>query len=113
MLEGIQQVHDKGFIHRDIKASNFLLGDDNRVVLADFGLAKVHLNQRNGKPLSPRDQVDFRGTISFASLNAHYCKELSRRDDLWSWYFVLLDFYGESLRWRKERDNTMSQVQWI
>ncbi|CAI2376554.1 unnamed protein product [Moneuplotes crassus] len=113
MLEGIQQVHEKGFIHRDIKASNFLLGDDNRVVLADFGLAKVHLNQRNGKPLTPRDQVDFRGTISFASLNAHYCKELSRRDDLWSWYFVLLDFYGETLKWRKERDNTMSQVQCI
>jgi hypothetical protein len=36
----------------------------------DFGLAKHHLN-KNMKPVSQRKKADFRGTVSFASLNAH------------------------------------------
>lgn len=87
MLEAIEQVHNKGFIHRDIKASNFMIGKDMKTVyIADFGLAKAHTDKQ-GKVLPPRKRADFRGTISFASLNAHLEKELSRRDDLWSWFF--------------------------
>jgi serine/threonine protein kinase len=71
MLEAVRQVHDKGFIHRDIKASNFLLGKDNRsVYIADFGLAKAHI-AKDGEVVPARHTADFRGTISFASLNAH------------------------------------------
>jgi casein kinase 1 len=43
-----------------------------KVYLVDFGLAKKHLN-REGKPIPARKKADFRGTVSFASLNAHYC----------------------------------------
>lgn len=75
----------------------------------DFGLAKSHIT-KEGTVVSPRQRADFRGTVSFASLNAHECQELSRRDDLWSWFFVLLDFYNEPLQWRKERDLSMDDV---
>lgn len=86
--------------------------DKKSVYIADFGLAKAHIN-KEGEVLRPRRNADFRGTVSFASLNAHNCQELSRRDDLWSWYFVLLDFYNEPLRWREERNFSMSQVKKI
>ena len=33
-------MHEKGWIHRDIKPDNFLLGDDNTVKLIDFNLAR-------------------------------------------------------------------------
>jgi len=41
------------------------------VYIVDFGLAKKHLDD-NGVPVPQRKKADFRGTQSFASLNAHY-----------------------------------------
>jgi len=72
----------------------------------DFGLAKKHLDD-NGAPSAQRKKADFRGTVSFASLNAHNNIDLSRRDDLWSLYFVILDFLNEKLKWREQKDYTM------
>lgn len=113
MLDAIEETHKSGFIHRDIKASNFVLSrNGTKVYLVDFGLAKKHIG-RDGKPIAARRKADFRGTVSFASLNAHYCIDLSRRDDLWSWYFVLLDFYNEPLKWRENKNLSMNQVKEI
>jgi len=30
MLEAIEEVHERGFIHRDVKASNFVLSQDHK-----------------------------------------------------------------------------------
>lgn len=38
--------------------------------IVDFGLAKKHLDE-SGNPVPQRKKADFRGTVSFASLNAH------------------------------------------
>ena len=76
--------------------------------MIDFGLAKKHLI--NGTPLPPRQNTDFRGTITYASLNAHNKLDLSRRDDLWSFYFMILDFLNEQIPWRNNKYNKMEAV---
>ena len=73
MLDSIENLHNKGYIHRDIKPTNFVMGLKNKsemVYMVDFGLAKVHLD-RNYSALPPRLNTDFRGTLTYASLNAH------------------------------------------
>jgi len=41
MLCGLQEMHDIGFVHRDVKLDNSLIMEDRRVLLADFGFC-VH-----------------------------------------------------------------------
>ena len=102
MLTSIKEVHERGFIHRDVKASNFVMCREfRRIFIVDFGLAKRHLDQATKQPLPKRRKADFRGTVSFASLNAHNNVDLARRDDLWSFYFTMLDFLNEKLEWRE------------
>lgn len=73
MLTAIEKVHDKGYIHRDIKPSNFVMGKAktrDKVFITDFGLSKAHFD-KNGRPVEQRQTADFRGTVAYASLNAH------------------------------------------
>lgn len=37
----LAHTHDRGVVHRDLKPANVLLGDDRRVKLADFGIARL------------------------------------------------------------------------
>jgi len=45
LLEGLYQCYSNGVMHRDIKAANLLIGADNVVKIADFGLATNYLRR--------------------------------------------------------------------
>ncbi|EIW76671.1 kinase-like protein [Coniophora puteana RWD-64-598 SS2] len=40
LLSAIEAMHARGYVHGDIKPENLLIGDDNHLVLADFGFAR-------------------------------------------------------------------------
>ena len=51
MISRIEYIHNRHFIHRDIKPDNFCVGlnkTSNKIFIIDFGLAKRYI-QRNGK----------------------------------------------------------------
>lgn len=41
LADALEAVHAAGFVHRDVKPDNVFLTDDGRVVLLDFGTAKI------------------------------------------------------------------------
>jgi len=98
-LEAIAEVHRRGCVHGDIKPANFAVSKNlDRVVALDFGFSIWHLDGKTHHS-SQEKEKRFRGTFSYASLRAHQFKPPEPSDDLWSFYFILLEFLGEVLPW--------------
>lgn len=107
ILKAIESIHEVGFLHRDIKPSNFSMGrlptNCRTVYMLDFGLARQYTTA-SGEVRTPRSAAGFRGTVRYASLNAHKNKEMGRHDDLWSLFYMLVEFVNGQLPWRKIKD---------
>ncbi|XP_056408904.1 tau-tubulin kinase 1 isoform X3 [Hyla sarda] len=107
ILESIDSIHSVGFLHRDIKPSNFAMGrlpsTYRKCYMLDFGLARQYTNT-NGEVRPPRNVAGFRGTVRYASVNAHKNREMGRHDDLWSLFYMLVEFAVGQLPWRKIKD---------
>lgn len=112
MIGDIEYVHNKNFIHRDIKPDNFVMGIGrhcNRVYLIDFGLAKKYRDTRTRAHIPYREDKNLTGTARYASINAHLGIEQSRRDDLESLGHVLMYFNRGSLPWQGLKAATKKQ----
>ncbi|BFG06749.1 tau-tubulin kinase homolog Asator [Drosophila madeirensis] len=107
ILKAIESIHSVGFLHRDIKPSNFSVGrlpyNCRRVYMLDFGLARQYTTG-TGEVRCPRAAAGFRGTVRYASINAHRNREMGRHDDLWSLFYMLVEFVNGQLPWRKIKD---------
>lgn len=52
IFDGLQEIHELGFIHRDIKPANIYIRENNTPVLIDFGSARQTSQQQTGEMTS-------------------------------------------------------------
>ncbi len=106
-LEALKDLHTIGFVHKDVKPSNFSLGltkiTTRTVFLLDFGLTRQYVDN-NGQIRRARTETGFRGTVRYAPIATHKWKETGRQDDLWSLLYMLIEMSLGSLPWRRLRD---------
>mmetsp|Transcript_14525 Transcript_14525/g.24085 ORF Transcript_14525/g.24085 Transcript_14525/m.24085 type:complete len:849 (-) Transcript_14525:93-2639(-) len=101
MVKCLKPLHERGFIHRDVKPSNFVRRSTHSTefVMIDFGLAKQHRDD-TGKLRPQRKSAEFRGTTIYASPYAHLKQDQCPRDDLFSVLHVFVDLVVGDLPWR-------------
>ncbi len=111
MLKSIELVHSLGFIHRDIKPQNFVIGEvyggknhhDDGIYLLDFGLAKPYKDDTNMNEKDAHIPYEIgrkiRGTPMYISINVLLGIEPSRRDDLEALMYIMVLMMKGRLPW--------------
>jgi casein kinase 1 len=112
MLDLMEHVHSRNFLHRDIKPDNFLMGTgkkEKQLFFIDFGLAKKFRNASSEEHIPYRENKNLTGTARYASIQTHLGGEQSRRDDMEAIGYVLLYFMRGSLPWQGLRGATKEE----
>ena len=118
MIKRVQYMHSKGFLHRDIKPNNFMLGtfskelnavNDKTVYIIDFGLSKEYVDLDTCEHLPFKEGRRFIGTPRYASIGTHLGYRQSRRDDLESIAYILIYFVLGELPWQGIKAKSKSE----
>ncbi|XP_026322721.1 serine/threonine-protein kinase VRK1-like [Hyposmocoma kahamanoa] len=100
MIDVLEYIHSRGYVHADIKGANILLGlkkgTENQAYLVDFGLA----TRVTDKEFKPDPKCAHNGTIEYTSRDAHLGVATMRGDLEILGYNMLQWLVGE-LPWEK------------
>ncbi|MCA9706996.1 MAG: serine/threonine protein kinase [Myxococcales bacterium] len=109
---GLAAAHAKGLVHRDFKPDNVMLGDDGRVRVMDFGLARARddgsVDESSARGVDLSTQITrtgaLMGTPAYMAPEQHLGQAVDARSDQFSFCVALYEglfgvrpFAGESV----------------
>lgn len=71
VLASLEYIHQKGYVHGDIKGANILLKNDQEAYLVDYGLAVRFMRDNVHQKYDVKPERRHNGTIEYTSIEAH------------------------------------------
>tara|TARA_Y100000389_G_scaffold181404_1_gene196975 strand:+ start:5029 stop:6330 length:1302 start_codon:yes stop_codon:yes gene_type:complete len=97
ILCGINYIHDKNTIYRDLKLENILIKRDGHILLTDFGVSQK-ICETKGK---------LSGTPLYFSPEMINDKIIDKKNDIWALGIILYEMTGNVVPWQGRPRNVM------
>ncbi|KAI9017574.1 kinase-like domain-containing protein, partial [Gaertneriomyces semiglobifer] len=120
ILCGLEYLHERCIIHRDIKGGNILLDDNGIAKISDFGISK-----KNEYKMAYRfnSRMSLKGTVHWMAPEVIKAKGYSAKVDIWSLGCLVLEMFTGyhpwqqldemQTMWKLGRENTPPMPDWL
>lgn len=100
LVSDLEYLHSLGLIYGDLKNGNITLGPCNslEIFLIDYGISTRYIF--SGKHVEYKKEGPADGTIEYLSIDGHERYPISRRGDLESLGYLLVQWYWGELPWK-------------
>ena len=112
IVNGLEYIHNKGYLHRDLKPANILLDKLNRAKIGDFGFAirfKDTETMENSSDFMKSNLTPELGTLYYQAPEVKNCSRYNEKVDLYSLGIILFEMYCR-MDTQMERNETLKML---